>query len=78
MKRYGYKELIECIRGGCYIRMNKMSHSTPGVPNISLMGTDDYANEILLGSVSFPTFSKLLDNHIIFRRNTEQSYDYFW
>lgn len=79
MKRYGYKEIAENIEEcGFIIKVNTMPFSIPGKPDISLVELDEGQNEILLGSVSYLTFNKLLKNRVIARQVTNFSYDCYW
>nr|DAR23945.1 MAG TPA: hypothetical protein [Inoviridae sp.] len=79
MKRYGYKEIVDNINAhSLAIKVNTMPFSIPGKPDIALIGFDDSAAEIILGSVSSPTFYKLLDNHIIARQKNCYSCEYYW
>lgn len=79
MKRYGYKEIVDNINARSYaIKVNTMPFSIPGKPDIALIGSDEDASEIILGSVSSPTFYKLLDNDIIARQKICYTCEYYW
>lgn len=82
MKRYGYKWFFENAGDYAYIKVNTMPYRIPGKPNIALYSLqfDDNGDpiSILMGSVSSPTFDRLVKEHVIFKHGSFYCYDLYF